>query len=82
MTRALGTSKNCATCEYWRGMRGVSSNGRDVDYEQDYELYEEKCTNARSNYRGENTSGSQKCDKWLKWSALECLEIKQMLKTL
>jgi len=58
--------KRCATCEYWRGMRNVSKNGKLVEYER-----LGQCSNSRSLKRGKEISGTEiPCNYWLQWSAL------------
>jgi len=65
MLSTSSQNKNCATCEYWRGIRSISSNGKIIEYEQ-----KGQCTSARSAYKGKETSGTQSCGHWLKWNAL------------
>jgi len=65
MITAPITSKRCATCEYWRGIRSIETSGKSIKYEQNGQ-----CTNASSSYRGKEISGSQNCSHWRQWSAL------------
>jgi len=59
------TGKHCATCEYWRGMRDIRSDGKYVNYEG-----KGQCTSTKSPYKGKEKQGNDSCFAWSKWSAL------------
>lgn len=65
------TSKCCATCEYWDGLRQVSrSNPSAAEYSTISNKNTGTCNAVRSSKAGKETRATDSCSQWTKWSAL------------
>lgn len=58
------SARKCATCQYWTGLRHLSTSNF-IHFEDTG-----KCTATRSSYKGKETRGMQHCGQWMKWVAI------------